>query len=618
MGKLLEKLFSQTNEDGSNKFNIRIKPNTNAEDGLNVVKDKDSLTSKILGDIETGSSISLSDLNAFRTLSSERDMQYNVYDEMREDSIISAALEMYADDATQYNRDGSVIWVDSDDENCAKFYNRLIQNLDLNKNSWSYIYALCLYGEIYLETFTDDPHENTDHRITNVGGGNVYVTPKGFTLEEYVEMYADPCELYDLTEKGKTVGFVRVPVDSQYDNNIGSPMFSNLQLETRETLYDPKKFVHICLCDEIDRHPETLTLQLSDDSKTVTANATNTVTFKVKRGKSILHDIYKIYQELKLLEDALLLNRITRSSIIRLLQVEVGDSTKNQIQLILKRLKNMIEQKTLMNKNEGKYKSQANPGPVENIIYMPTRNGKGAVSMSNIGGDVDIKSIVDIDYFKNKFYGGLKIPKQYLGDDDNGSALSNGTSLTKLDARYARTIKRIQNAYIQGITDLLNLYALSKHRTEYINNFTVKMVSPSTTEDSERDEQMGSRMDLIGSFIELLGDNYSDKTIKEVFEYFVDYYLSDNELSAILKKDKGVPDEEESTEDEDDSDNFEGGFSDGGDFGSDDFDDSGFDNDDVDDSGFDSDSENGDDLGFENESESEENAEDFGDFEDEY
>ena len=616
MANLFESIMNRLQkEDGSGKFQIRVKPNTDAEDGLNVSRDSDSLQSRILDNINSGSMVSLTDLNEFRTISSQRNQQYRVYDEMREDSIISAALEMYADDATQYNRDGSVVWVDSDDADCAKFCNRLIKNLDLDKNAWSYIYALCLYGEIYIELFTDDPKENTDKRVRDISGSNLYITPKGYVYDEYIEMYPDPCELYDLTEKGKTVGFVRVPVQKDEDRDLGSPMFSNMQLETKETLYSPRKFIHICLYDNIDRNPETLTLQI-DDGDSSTAVSVSTTTFRVKRGKSILHDLYRIYQELKLLEDSILLNRLTRSSIIRLLQVEVGDSTKNQITNIMRRLKNLIEQKTLMNKEEGKFKSQANPGPIDNIIYMPTRNGKGAVSTSTIGGDVDIKSIIDVDYFKNKFYGALKIPKQYLGDDDNGSALSNGTSLTKIDARYARTIKRIQNAFIQGITDLLNLYALDKHRGDYVNNFTVKMVSPSTVEDSERDEQMGSRMDLIGTFIDLLGDKYSDETIREVFEYFVDYYLSDNELSDILKKDEGPDPESEETEDGDDLGSDFGG---GGDFdsGIDDFGpDDEFSDEETGD--FDVDEESGEDIGFESSEESAEDAEDFGDFEDEY
>ena len=592
-------LFDKIKSLNEERIRIRIKPNSTAEDGIQNARKGKTLVDILADTLESGSTINLAELDGFRRLSNERDIQYRVYDEMREDSIISAALEMYADDATQYNRDGSIIWIDSDDPNIAAFGNRLIDNLGLNKNAWTHIYTLCLYGDLYLETFKDDPKENTDDRVTKIGSNNLYKNPKGYILEEYVEAYANPCELYDLQEKGKTTAYIKVPMDKDNDNEIGTIIYKDLELETKETIYSPDKFIHISLFDGIDRYPEKITLQTGN-------NISQSVTYTVKRGKSILHDIYKIYQELKLMEDSLILNRVTRSSIIRILQVEVGDSTKSQISNILKRLKQMMEQRNMLDKSKGTFKSQASPGPVDNIIYVPTRNGKGTISTSNIGGDVDVRSIVDLDYFKNKLYGGLKIPKQFLGDDMEGSGLSAGTSLTKLDARYARTIKRIQNAYIQGITTLINIFALDKHQDDYVNNFTVKMVSPSTIEDSERDEQMGSRMDLIGTFVDLLGDKYSDETIKEVFEYFVDYYLSDNELSKILKEDKGIPKTE--TEDETSDNNFEGDF----DTGIDDFDNDEFENNEDE---FNIDEENGEDIGFEDEETSEENEEEFGDFE---
>ena len=587
------------------KIRIRIKPNSTAEDGIQNVRSGSTLADRLIDTIESGSTMSLSELDGFRRLSSERDIQYQVYDEMREDSIISAALEMYADDATQYNRDGSIIWVDSDDSNVASFANRLIDNLNLNRDAWQHIYTLCLYGDLYLETFKDDPKENTDDRIIKVGSNNVYNNPKGYILEEYIEAYDNPCELYDLIEKGKTTAYIKAPMDKDNDNEIGPMIFKDIELETRQTVFKPDKFIHISLYDGANRYPEKITIQFGDSDL-------STKTYKVKRGKSILHDIFKIYQELKLMEDSLILNRVTRSSIIRIMQVEVGDSTKSQISNIMKRLKQMIEQKNMLDKDRGSFKSQASPGPVDNIIYVPTRNGKGSVTTNNIGGDVDVRSISDIDYFKNKLYGGLKIPKQFLGDDMEGSGLSAGTSLTKLDARYARTIKRIQNAYIQGITTLINIFALNKGFDDYVNKFTVKMVSPSTMEDQERDDQMGTRMSLIGTFIDLLGDRYENSTIKEVFKYFVDYYLSDNELSEILEKDKKDPDEEQQ---DDSSDEL------GDEFMSDDFGDESFNDGDFGESSeddFNIDTDNGEDLGFEDETDSEQSEEEFGDFEDEF
>lgn len=581
------------------KLRVKIKPNVSDINSVNIARDS---LGDLLSQADNGSGVDLSALNEFRTITEDREYQYKVYDEMNQDSIISSALDMYADDATQYNKDGSIIWVESDDNDIAKFGNRLIDILDLNTNAWTHIRNLCMYGDIYLELFMDE-EINKDKELLKYMNNNPQIVvndiKKSYRLEEYIEQYDNPSELYDLVKRGKTIGFVKIPSSTNDDNILGSMSLNRFSLdlsndETKQYIYDPKKFVHICLSESSTRFPEKLQITLSLNGEDTMMECT------VKRGRSILHDIYKIYQELRLMEDSILLNRITRSSIIRILQVEVGDSTKSQVSNMLKRIKNMIEQKTMLDKNEGKYKSLASPGPIDNIIYVPTRNGKGNITMNNVGGDVDVKSIVDVDYYKNKLYGGLKIPKQFLGEDDGGG-FSGGTSLTKLDARYARTVKRIQNSYIQGITNLINLFALDRGLDNYINNFKVRMVSPSTTEDAERDESMSAKMDLISSFIELLGDSYSDDTVKEIFEYFVSIYLQDNNLSEILSNDKKSTDEDEfDREDNEDEDGGFGSTSGGGGFsGESDF-------------GMDQD------FGDNEESEDSNSEEDFGSYEDDF
>ena len=197
----------------------------------------------------------------------------------------------------------------------------------------------------------------------------------------------------------------------------------------------------------------------------------------------------------------------------------------------------------MMDKDQGTYRSQSGPGPIDNILYVPTYNGKGQISSTSIGGDVDVKSIADLDYFSNKLFAGLKIPKRFLGQSD-GDGLSSGTSLTKQDARYAHTIKRVQNAYISGITTLINLFCIDKGLEDYVNKFSVRMVSPATTEDAERNETMSDTINLVSAFMDLIGDAYSPETQKEVFEYFVSIYLSESDVAEILKRDVSADDDE--------------------------------------------------------------------------
>lgn len=587
-----------TNEEAS-KAKIRIVPNPGKENDIPISRPGTSLVD-ILEEIDSSHIVDLSQLNEFRTISADRENQYKAYDEMKEDSVISAALELYTDDATQYNQDGKIIWAESEDTDIAKFANRLIEILDLDKNAWTHIYTLCLYGDLYLETYRDENlYSSEEEDVSNSKSGTVDVVKikNGYKMQEYVEAYPNPAELFDLTLHGKTVGFVKIPQDLSSDDNHFT---AHTTLENQE-IHDPRKFVHISLNQDVTRFPEEISISTSSEDGQLKVK-----TYGISRGKSILHDVYKTYQELSMLEDSLLLNRVTRSSIIRLLQIEVGDMSKPKVNQVLKRIKSMMEQKNMTDKGTGQFNSMAAPGPIDNIIYTTTRNGKGTINMSNVGGDVDVKSISDIDHFRNKLFGGLKIPKQFLGQDIDGG-LGNGTSLTKIDSRYARTIKRIQNAYIQGITTLINLYALDKDKEDYVNEFTIKMTSPATVEDSERDEQMSSKMSLISDFIDLMGEAYSDETKKEVFEYMISTYIGDSEITERLKKDKPEPEE---LPDED----SEFGSAEGGDIGGDDFEsDVGFESPDDFDTG-----EGFEDTGTEEFGSTPEQEEDFGDFDEEF
>lgn len=520
-------------EDG---LRIRIKGKPSVDSEIGVASPSSALVN-ILNCASSGKYIDLTEFQQFRTIGADRNEQYRCYDEMAQDAIIASALEMYADDATQYNAKGEIIWAESENTDVARFANRLINILGLNEDAWSHIYALVKYGDCYLQLFKDD--EEINDLVTNnvnASGVETAVNRTGSRLEEYIEMVANPARMFDLASRGKTVGFVEVEL---YDNIDNSPTFQNYTYNTNDNnirVYDPKKYVHIMLNPNTNRFPEKFTIDIPTSDKEGISKSITT-SYDVKRGKSILYDVYKIYREIQLMEDSILLNRVTRSSIIRLLQIEVGDMPQNQVEQLLHRVKRLVEQKNFMDKDAGTFSSSASPAPIDNVLYIPTRDGKGTISMSNLGGDVDVKSIADMDYFKNKLFGALKIPKQFLGEDEGGG-FSGGTSLTKLDARYARTIKRIQNAYISGITTLINLFALSKGLTQYVNAFTIRMVSPSTTEEAERDETFNNRIDIVDRFLGLIPeDMISPKKRKEILVYYISKYFNEPDVAQMIEED---------------------------------------------------------------------------------
>lgn len=571
---MLREIFNRSSRRNSTTRvanGIRVKPNQGKESELSISVD-DELATELAG-VDTDSSVRLEEINKFRELSSDRNAQYDAFDQMEKDASVSAALKMYADDATQYNLDGSVIWVESDDPNVAAFGNRLLDVLGINEKAWAHIYNLVKYGDIYLETFYDDEDDSDSLQSTKVGGnyGTSARTHKlGARIEEYIELVPNPATIFDLRRRGKTEGFIKLEDDD--DNRKTSDTYRAFRMNltgTEQHIMPSDKFIHIMLSEESNRYPETFVIEYDDKE----SNDTKIQKYTVAKGKSILNDVFKSFREVQLIEDSILLNRVTRSARTNILQVEVGDMPKNQVKEKLRQIKVMIEQHSYMDKEQGTFANQASPGPMDNIVYVPVRDGKGAISMTSLGGDVDPKSLADLEYYQQKEAGGLGVPLSYLNQQSgDGGGLSSGTALTKLDNKYARTVKRIQLAYISGITTLINIFALRKGLTDHINNFKVKMVSPSTIEDDDRDQQLDARIGMVDNMLRIIEDEqtYSNRTRRDTINYLVSTFLNKPEIAEILLKDKTVEEleqeaaeqlEREATDANGMDNDFGGGFS---------------------------------------------------------
>lgn len=509
-------------------------PSKNNEIGIS---DGDEDITKV--QMETDSSIiDTDDVEKFTTLSRYLDERYAAYEDMLQDPIISAALEMYTDDATQINRDGNIIWAESDDPAIAEAANRLLRVLGINKYAWKHIYSLCTYGDLYLRLYKeddlDDALSDTDEEYNGV---TLQIKPddKMRRLEERIEYVANPATVFDIQSKDKTSGFIRLkskPVNSTV-SNLNSDFLGGFNQPVSVLtpggfkMMNNKSYVHISLSESITRFPQMLVIKNEDGE---VSNA-----YQIKVGKSILEDAYSSARQLKLLENSLMLNRLTKSSLLRILQIEVGDSPEPETRRKIQRVKSMIEQKMSLNTQSGAARSYNAPGPIENIIYQATRDGKGAITETTIGGDVNVKDIVDIEFFQNRELAALKIPKQYL-NFDSAEGFSNGTSLTKVSSRYAHTVMRIQNSYIQGITTLLNIFFLDKG-LDYINKFTIKMVNPSTVEQTERDEQFSTRISQVDDLMRVFSDtDYSDKTKRKIFNALINDLVQIPSISAIINE----------------------------------------------------------------------------------
>ena len=201
-----------------------------------------------------------------------------------------------------------------------------------------------------------------------------------------------------------------------------------------------------------------------------------------------------------------------------------------------------------------------NPGAMENNIYVPTHNGVGAINTQQIGGDVNVRDIADIDYFKNKFYAASKIPKQFMGDTDDATGFNGGTSLSIVSSRYAKTIKRIQSTMCQALTDVINILLIDRGLDNYVNKFSIRMQSPVTQEELDKRDNTSSKIQISDDVMRMVGD-IEDEVIKlKILKALLSNAITNTEVIDLIQEQinnlEASKEEEESSEDNNDDMNF--------------------------------------------------------------
>lgn len=505
-------------------------------------KSKDVGVSDILYDniveMSDSTQFDLSSINSLTQQANTRNEMYNIYDTMCEDGQISAVVKTYAQDTVQPNTEGNVIWATSSDSKVNYLINYYIDSLNINKDIYKWVYSLYKYGDVYVRLYRESEYEDALFINKPKKRLNEDIKIKAFKQNDnyahYIEMVTNPAEMFELTKFGKTVGFIQSPVDGvlvKSQQNLDFMQYTYKFKKDDITLYPPTEFVHASLDENINRFIETVNIFLNTSDYDSDNNA---YSYSVKKGQSILANAYKTWRELQLLEASVLLNRVTKSSIVRLISIEVGDMPKENVAKTLQRIKQMIEQKVAINKNIG-MSEYTNPGPIENNVYTTTHDGVGAITTTQIGGDVDVKGLADLEWYRDRLFGALQVPKQYFSYTDDSTGFNGGSSLTIISSRYAKTVKFVQTVVKQLVTDIINLILLDKGLDSYINNFEIHMQPPVTQEDIDRRDNQVAQIGLTNDIMNMLTDVPEPVSRLKILKNLLSTTITDSQIISELE-----------------------------------------------------------------------------------
>ena len=202
-------------------------------------------------------------------------------------------------------------------------------------------------------------------------------------------------------------------------------------------------------------------------------------------GNSLLENVFKVYKQKELLEDAILIYRIQRAPERRVFHIDVGNMPGHMAMAFVERVKNEIHQRRIPSQTGGGQNvidSAYNPLSINEDYFFPqTAEGRGS-KVETLPGGTNLGEIDDLKYFTNKLFRGLRIPSSYLptGADDSQASFNDGRVGTAYiqELRFNKYCERLQALVTSVFDDEFKMYMYTRGVNIDANLFEIKFNPP--------------------------------------------------------------------------------------------------------------------------------------------
>jgi hypothetical protein len=414
------------------------------EDGVKVV-DTDEWQNMTTNLVDRFMKMKVTNYGTGQTASSMAYQQVRIdlfrdYDSMDSDPILSSALDVYSDETTARNEMGNVLKIHHEDDEIKQLLENLFYDiLNVEFNLWPWTRNLVKYGDFFLQLEIADKIG-----IVNVMALSTYEVSR-------VENF-DP-------ENPQRVKFIYAP----YQNPSGG------YGQTPKKEFENYEIAHF---------------RLNSDSNFL------------PYGKSMIEGARRVWKQLMLMEDAMLIHRVMRAPEKRIFKIDVGNIPPNEVDNYMQKIINSSKKVPFVDERTGDYNLKYNMQNLIEDYYMPVRGNDNGTSIDTLKG-LEYNMIDDINYLKGKLMAALKIPKAFLGyeEDVNGKA-----TLAAQDVRFAKTIERVQRVLISELTKIAIVHLYAQGITDdRLTDFSLELTIPSKIYEQEQVELYTSKVALIQS-----------------------------------------------------------------------------------------------------------------------
>ena len=389
-----------------------------------------------------------------------RPLLYSDYDAMDQDAIIASALDIVADEATLKNDMGEVLAIKSADEDIQKIlYNLFYDVLNIEFNLWSWIRNMCKYGDFFLKL-----------EIAEKFGVYNVIPYTAFHIERIEGQIGIDAETGEANNP-QDVRF-RFEPDGVSSSSYGYYNVPNSGDQASSIIFDNYEMAHFRLLSDMNFLPY---------------------------GRSYIEPARKLFKQYTLMEDAMLIHRIVRAPEKRIFYMNVGAIPPNEVDAFMEKTLSKLKRTPFVDEDTGEYNLKYNMQNILEDFYIPVRGNDQATKIENLNG-LQWDGIQDVEYLRDKLFAALKVPKQFMGYDENSDGKA---TLAAQDIRFARTIERIQRIVVSELYKiaLVHLYTQG-YRDEQLGNFELSLTNPSIIYDQERVALMKEKVELASQMME--------------------------------------------------------------------------------------------------------------------
>jgi hypothetical protein len=214
-------------------------------------------------------------------------------------------------------------------------------------------------------------------------------------------------------------------------------------------------------------------------------------------GSSVLEAARRIWRQLILIEDAMMVYRVIRAPERRVFYIDVGNVAPEDVANYIEQAKSSLKTNKVVSGQNGNVDLRYNPMAVDEDYFIPVRGGDTGTRIDSLAGGQNTSAIEDVEYVQKKLFAALKVPKAYLGYDEE---VGSKATLAQEDIRFSRSIARIQKTLIAEFNKLamIHLYAHG-FEGEDLLDFSLSLSNPSSLAQQQKLALVEQKFSIAGS-----------------------------------------------------------------------------------------------------------------------